>query len=110
MSASTVTLSPEQLAFLDTPEFKKFSADFQKSQGAAIRNIKAKGYSFNDGSHLSYLELVVFVQSSLGLTADNSPAIVWDTVNAARKALGTLMPAKNKWRGLQALADEAMGK
>jgi hypothetical protein len=107
---ATATLSPEQLAYLETPEFKKFAADFQKSQGAAIRNIKTKGYSFSDGSHLSYLELVVFVQSSLGLTADNSPAVVWDAVNAARKALGTLMPAKNKWRGLQALVDEVVGK
>jgi hypothetical protein len=107
---ATATLSPEQLAYLETPEFKKFAADFQKSQGDAIRTIKTKGFSFSDGSHLSYLELLVFVQSTLGVNADNSPAVVWDAVNSSRKALGTLMPAKHKWTGLKNLIAAATSK
>ncbi|MFB1502186.1 hypothetical protein [Thiocapsa sp. N5-Cardenillas] len=100
---ATKTLTAAQAAFLESADYKKFEANFQKAQEEATRSVKTNGYTFSDGSHLDFKGLVLFVQTTLGVKDGNSPASVWQGVSEARKALGTLMPAQNKWKGLQAL-------
>lgn len=93
-------------AIAASPEYKALVLKFQKESETAARTVRTKGYTFSDGSHLDFTSLVVFVQSTLAVKSDTSPAVVFSTVEEARKALGTLMPAKNKWKGLQALLDK----
>ena len=102
---ATSTLTAAQAAFLESADYKKFEANFQKAQAEATRSVKTKGYTFSDGSHLDFKGLVLFVQTTLGVKDSNAPASVWSVVSEARKALGPLMPARNKFLGLKALLE-----
>ena len=128
MSASTAVMSPEVLdalmsskatrkALLASSATKQLVLDWdaaKASREAAQAEAKSialaeayaphlvDGYTFKDGTHMSFLPLVDFVQRTLAIKDTDFPA-VWEAVSEAREALGDAMPTESKWKGLEAL-------
>ena len=58
------------------------------------------GYTFSDGTTMTFHEIVDFVQRTLAIK-DTDIASVWSAVSEAREALGDAMPTANKWKTLE---------
>lgn len=67
---------------------------------SALDTIKAEGFTFSDGTHLSFIELVDFIQRTLAVK-DTDIASVWSVVSEARSALGGAYPKNHAWKTLE---------
>lgn len=67
---------------------------------SALDTLKAEGYTFSDGTHYDFNDLVGFIQRTLAVKETDIPA-VWNAVVEARGALGDAYPKNHAWKTLE---------
>lgn len=65
-----------------------------------LDDIKASGVVLSDGTALTYIELLEFLQHTVAIK-ETSPVSVWATVSEARSLLGTAYPKSRPWKTLE---------